>query len=1028
MPSRTLRQAEKEALEGSNESQDTLEVAELLMRDYGVGLTSSSPPRGRVRTSASRNRSITPPGDINGLNGSTRSQKSQNLQLLKTRGTREETTTVHKPCINLHGSLPGSGDGNNDEAAHALTDIVSQPTDVVAQKKKMDSQASTQSNTGRSYDRYFHDQSSLPPTQAPGLPTRNAIRTSSPVPAPLEDDEGGTVQFNFDQISRNDKPVSSNQADSGVVDFGSLRRLRKQPSEDTSLSPTAPLPETPAPPKNPFRHSRSQLLPASQLFMGTQFSSAVKVASPTSSRPSPTGFPVHVISNPATSSPLKNRGLRSSPEPDLPSSSQLLPGPGSPKPIDQPSSPVRGSSTGELVIPATSSHSPKEKLVPEPMAAYEPMRKFQERRSISELRSDPAGYAEEEDDDDDDEIRRRRRAKFKKDAGLKSLNAISFARPPKPPPSDVAPRERRRKGNPAEAYIAQCYGTELTECESEDTETIKDSQGRKAVPAQNPIIDDESTQSDVDDGPEHIVELTPAQQDEPPVPTTSLETEVIKDSLVDATATTEEILETSPAKLQPHAKEPEVQSSRSPVPEVTGSSNFTSSPPAFSTRSNRANVGDKAGVAPSTTSSLSDLSSTPVVSACTTPSVDDSVAMQSPLEVSVVANSSPIQPKTKRRETRQKVIKPKTSTESIRQSSRLSSRRGSSSTDELSRGLSATPAFEQSLRVSRFSMISTTSRSASRSGRASLNFSSTPKAPKLFDGMAFAISFQARRPGESNEQFSARMDLSSTIATRIKQAGGRLLNEGFDELFELSPPVFRNTSTTSAETETEIRLTPAGRSIGFTALIADGHSRKVKYMQALALGLPCIAARWVSVCLEKQEVVDWSPFLLCAGESSFLGDAIRSRNLMPYDPSTAQLSEVISRREKFMQGSKILAVVKKAGEQKKIAYVFLARVLGASLTRVYTVDEAKAAAKAAEDSGHPFNWVYVDGKSAEQALFSAGSTTANKKRKRASTAADKAVPRAEDERPCKRIRTLSDELVIQSLILGRLIEEEDMNG
>jgi hypothetical protein len=40
MASRSVRQAEKKALDGANESQDTLLVAHYLMIDYGVGLVS----------------------------------------------------------------------------------------------------------------------------------------------------------------------------------------------------------------------------------------------------------------------------------------------------------------------------------------------------------------------------------------------------------------------------------------------------------------------------------------------------------------------------------------------------------------------------------------------------------------------------------------------------------------------------------------------------------------------------------------------------------------------------------------------------------------------------------------------------------------------------------------------------------------------------------------------------------------------------------------------------------------------------
>ena len=143
---------------------------------------------------------------------------------------------------------------------------------------------------------------------------------------------------------------------------------------------------------------------------------------------------------------------------------------------------------------------------------------------------------------------------------------------------------------------------------------------------------------------------------------------------------------------------------------------------------------------------------------------------------------------------------------------------------------------------------------------------------------------------------------------------------------------------------------------------------------------------------------------------------------MPYDASTARLADIVGRRDRFLQGSRILAVVKKAGESKKMPYVFLARILGASLTRVHNVEEARAQVKAAEDSGRPYDWIYVDGKAVERAIFSAGSANAvNKKRKRVSTGPDKDIGP-----PSKKIRTLNDELVIQSLILGRLIEEGEL--
>ncbi|KAK7743084.1 radiation sensitive protein rad9 [Diatrype stigma] len=214
---------------------------------------------------------------------------------------------------------------------------------------------------------------------------------------------------------------------------------------------------------------------------------------------------------------------------------------------------------------------------------------------------------------------------------------------------------------------------------------------------------------------------------------------------------------------------------------------------------------------------------------------------------------------------------------------------------------------------------------------------------------------------------------------------------------------------------------------GFTALIADGHSRKVKYMQALALGLPCLAPKWITSCIAKGTVIDWSSYLLCAGQSALLGDAIRSRNLQPYDATTAVLAEVINQRPKLLAGTQILLVMKKTkNEDKRQPYVFLAQVLGGSLIRVNTPEEARAMLLERENRGEPFDWVYADDHTPniEEALFGSrttSATTSTKKRKR------QGAGESEGDRAPKKIRTLNDELVIQSLILGRLIEDEELD-
>ena len=298
----------------------------------------------------------------------------------------------------------------------------------------------------------------------------------------------------------------------------------------------------------------------------------------------------------------------------------------------------------------------------------------------------------------------------------------------------------------------------------------------------------------------------------------------------------------------------------------------------------------------------------------------------------------------------------------------------------------------------------------------------------MFAGMVFAVSFQAKHPGEKDSIYNSRIGLSSKVTDQIKQGGGKILPSGFDQLFEFGAIKNAEAASSTTPPDVEIKLTAAARTTGFTALIADGHSRKVKYMQALALGLPCIHERWITTCTEKQRLVDWSNYLLCAGNSSLLGDAIRSRNLRIYDAASAKLSDMIDSRTQLLHGSRILLVLRKQDESKMMAYIFLARVLGASLSRVYTVDEARKQLKASENAGRPYDWVYVEEKMAGKAALFADDTASTstapaaiRKRKRKSLA-DAAGPAP------KKIRTLSNELVIQSLILGRLIEEDEDVG
>lgn len=984
-------------------------------------------------------------------------------------------------------------------------------------RRKMDpSQSPTQSNDGRSYDQYISRGDDLIPTDPVEKPELASQQTSHSGDGDrtLQEDDTGAVNFrNIDDY--NDNFSAPDSLGTGRPSHGSPDHF-------------APNPETPAPHKNPFAGSKAHLLPASQMFGQTQVSSAYKLASPTSSRPSPDNFqPQNSISpNLFISSPLKNLGTGLRPTHAAVSSPQI---PYDTSPRDQSDEPVEAAAAA---LGSTPVHPAR--TFPRGRAEeYEPLYTYQqayESSSQHALENESDGNAS-----DDDAMRRHYKALFKKAKVEEKLASIKYER--KSPLDDaVVPSTNTRQGEnqktDSQEYRDQCEGR----ADNYSQNTVEDSQDRVAVPSgggsdsQNAVIDDSqevvitrSAESAAQGSSNDVVVMatlpnTARSAPGSPVINTDNSPKSPPKSPPRGKGTgdgvADPVLETSPVLPQPrpfHEMQPLSSGStskqesfttllRSSLREHSSSESYQpldsmraggrtrsssqawqpathrdgadpdaphatsqaavrntaprgsvdrglveiaeTSPvveshpraPALSTRSRRRASRNQSNntsppVSGSSGSSLSALTTTPNVSSKTTPLTEDSpdVAGDATLLLNAEPHTSPSAAKAGRSKGKGVATKPKPAaavTRNLRTSTRQSTtsfgRAASVSTDELARSppSSAPTAFEQSAMLSRLGRSSLRESPASRA-------SSRGGGPNLFAGMIFAVSFQAKHSGEKDSTYNSRMGLSTKVGEQIRQGGGKILPNGFEELFEFGAIKNAEVATSTPSPDEEIKLTASARAAGFTALIADGHSRKVKYMQALALGLPCIHPRWITTCTEKQRLVSWSDYLLCAGNSSFLGDAIRSRKLPIYDAASAKLNEVINTRPRFLRGSRILLVLRKQDEGKKMAYVFLARVLGASLSRVYTVDEARRQLKASEDAGHPYDWVDVEEKVAGKAVLfaddiSSKSTApaASKKRKRKS-AAEAANPAP------KKIRTLSNELVIQSLILGRLIEEDE---
>ncbi len=279
----------------------------------------------------------------------------------------------------------------------------------------------------------------------------------------------------------------------------------------------------------------------------------------------------------------------------------------------------------------------------------------------------------------------------------------------------------------------------------------------------------------------------------------------------------------------------------------------------------------------------------------------------------------------------------------------------------------------------------------------------------LFRNMAFSITNVDR------------LEDSERIKTYISANGGTILEKGFDELFHI-PPLARTTATKEANDDPLFELISAAKNLGFTCLIADRYCRRAKFVQALALGIPCLATRWITDCVAKQQVLPWGPYLLPSGESSFLGGAVRSRVLQLFPTETTTLSEIIGKRPKMLDNCSVLLIMEKGQEETMRQHPLITHALGASkIARAINEDAAAKAVGDASALGEPWDWVfsYDKEKAVEERLF--GMNQTRKKRKRGTEGEVLEVAGRREKRG--RTKVVGNEFVIQSLILGMLIEE-----
>ncbi|KAL9099926.1 MAG: hypothetical protein Q9163_004640 [Psora crenata] len=272
----------------------------------------------------------------------------------------------------------------------------------------------------------------------------------------------------------------------------------------------------------------------------------------------------------------------------------------------------------------------------------------------------------------------------------------------------------------------------------------------------------------------------------------------------------------------------------------------------------------------------------------------------------------------------------------------------------------------------------------------------------LFANMAFTLT---------NINISQELERTKR---RIISNGGRILDSGFDELFHI--PDLPRTSSPTKKKDQSFHLSPSAQNIGFTCLIADRHCRRAKYIQALALGIPCLATRWITDCISRQSLLPIAAYILPSGESAFLHGAVRSRVLDPVpNPSTATLSSLVSNRPLMLGSKSILLIMHKYEEQTMKHHNFLTHALGATrVSRAMTIEAAAKAMKDAQANGEPWHWIYTHDKEKETEKAMLKNLRGKKRKRRSDDAGDGAGK--------ETTRVVGNEFVIQSLILGQLAD------
>jgi hypothetical protein len=187
--------------------------------------------------------------------------------------------------------------------------------------------------------------------------------------------------------------------------------------------------------------------------------------------------------------------------------------------------------------------------------------------------------------------------------------------------------------------------------------------------------------------------------------------------------------------------------------------------------------------------------------------------------------------------------------------------------------------------------------------------------------------------------------------------------------------------------------------------------------------------------LQASRAAPFLRYLLPAGVSKFLdpNGVVRSRTMTAYDPAAEDLTfdQTISNRDLLLQDQSVLLITGKSKKEieKRQPFIFLTHALGSA--HVGRCADLAAATDLLNDG--QWDWVYVDNGEAGVAdaaaeVFGTGKPIATSKSKKGKKRKQDDLEEKEElvalgEFSGKKVKITCSEFVIQSLILGALIEE-----